>query len=223
MTTDNAMRAEPPTADAWPTDGITSAGLWVTYDRETWRRVDDMPREERATLLRGVRGIAAWVDTAGEARDLMRVTEHDAGMRDVPPTAAEVRAVARLWGKWSDVVVGTAVALLIEDVKVHGVGLVPSLVHLIADGERVSAVSSDGDPDKRQPLDELLEFAHAASWQMVGPDGPLSWARVAELVAEMSSPVVTRPAEYDGGAVCTRCNGARVVDGDACVCAGGAL
>ena len=44
-----------------------------------------------------------------------------------------------------------------------------------------------------------------------------------KLVAEMSAPVATRPAEYDGGAVCTRCNGARVVDGDACVCAGGAL
>lgn len=37
----------------------------------------------------------------------------------------------------------------------------------------------------------------------------------------MPSPVVTRPAAYDGGAVCTRCNGSRVVDGDACVCAGG--
>ena len=34
MSKDSTMRAKPPTADAWPTDGITSAGLWVTYD---WR------------------------------------------------------------------------------------------------------------------------------------------------------------------------------------------
>lgn len=33
----------------------------------------------------------------------------------------------------------------------------------------------------------------------------------------------TPPRPHDGGAVCTRCNGAGVVDGDPCVCAGGGL
>ena len=33
--------------------------------------------------------------------------------------------------------------------------------------------------------------------------------------------VPNAPQPRDGGAVCTRCNGSRVVDGDACVCAGG--
>ena len=140
-------------------------------------------------------------------------------MRAEPPTAAEVHAVARLWEHRGGEYVPGAPFLAMRELGPDEA--VPIVLRLDADDDGVSIVREDGRGVHSEPLTDALHVL--VSWCAIGPDGPLSWARVAELVAEMSSPVVTRPAEYDGGAVCTRCNGARVVDGDACVCAGGAL
>ncbi len=106
------------------------------------------------------------------------------GMRREPPTADEVRAVAKLWCERSEVI-GDAVTLLIEDVAPHCIGAVPSILYLMS-GENgaVLAAHAGGDPDGSQTLDEVTANARGTLWMMVSPDGPLPWARVAELVAQ---------------------------------------
>ena len=137
----------------------------------------------------------------------MTTGEHT--MRAEPPTAAEVRAVARLWRNHDD----CAVVLLRVQSRSHNY----TSMHVAS-----VLVEQDGQVDGYAAAD-MNHLYRADAYLMLSPDGTLSWARVAELVAAMAAPVATRPADYDGGAVCTRCNGSRVVDGDACVCAGGGL
>lgn len=107
------------------------------------------------------------------------------GMRSTPPTGPEVIAVARLWCERSEFI-DNAVVLLIQDIAPHGVGAVPSILYLDTyDGRVVYAMPPNGDPDATETLDDVTAHARGTLWQMIGPDGPLTWERVAELVAAL--------------------------------------
>lgn len=92
------------------------------------------------------------------------MTDHT--MRAEPPTAAEVRAVAALWSAHAAHVLVTVAGRGQRWCEILQVKVV---------NETATAVYSDD----RKSLDR------ADGWLMLGPDGPLSWERVAEFVAAM--------------------------------------
>lgn len=155
------------TTNDWPAEGITCAGQWVTRDRETWRRIDTLPWNERAGAG-AVASYSARIATPDAARDAMRKAEEGLGavMRRRPPNAAEVRAVERLWRE--------------DDARA---------LALCCDGDdrwfetmRLCVWRNEAVPPE---YDDRQAAKYAHGYLMLSPTGPVPWFEVARLVAEM--------------------------------------
>lgn len=121
--------------------------------------------------------------------------------RAVDETAAKLSRLENTIAQSRESYPRAEVLRMLNAAGVEGVGIV----------DRVRRLMSE-----RDALRAIVEKRTHFSGSKYSPAGTLI-----ESVACPRCNVPNAPQPRDGGAVCTRCNGSRVVDGDACVCAGG--